>query len=177
MTDANNGLAEVFGNLGLFNKSGARFSGDSKYRYTLFRERAEGSGTVNFIMLNPSTADAQANDPTVERCQRRAWAMGYKRLVVTNIFALRSTDPKNLYSEVDPVGLDNDYWLVQVALTSDKVVCAWGSHGNYRDRGGLVERMLREQHIDLWQLRLTKKGEPSHPLYIPYNEEPKPWIL
>lgn len=160
----------------LFVRSGARFSSCGKYRYGLFRERDEGNGEVNFIMLNPSTADAETNDPTVERCQRRAWVMGYKRVTVTNLFALRSTDPQKLYKDEDPVGSENDYWLVMAAAEATIVICAWGLHGNYRGRGEEVRDMLRANGAKLYYLRLSKAGIPTHPLYLPYSEGPQLWI-
>ncbi len=161
----------------LYLKSGVLFSGDGVYRYTLHRERSEGSGMINFLMLNPSTADLETNDPTVERCQRRAFQMGYKKVVVTNLFALRSTDPKKLYKTADPIGPDNDFHILRCAAVADMVICAWGTHGDFKHRGYEVRLMLGKANIPLWCLKLTKTGIPAHPLYISYNVEPKPWIL
>ena len=94
--------------------SGATFSPCRRYRYTLWRQWDERP-PATFIMLNPSTADETANDPTVERCQRRAQAMGYGGVRVANIFALRSTDPRALYTAEDPVGPENDHALLTLA--------------------------------------------------------------
>ncbi|MEH6402829.1 MAG: DUF1643 domain-containing protein, partial [Sneathiella sp.] len=86
-----------------FKESGAEFSDCNKYRYSLWR-RWDAGPTVSFLMLNPSTADGSSNDPTVERCHRRAVAMGFGALEVINIFGFRATDPKDLKKAKDPVG-------------------------------------------------------------------------
>ena len=162
-------------NQSLFVKSGAYFSPDRLYRYNLWRERQEGRGTVNFIMLNPSTADETQNDPTVERCQRRAWSWGYKRLVVTNIFAYRATNPAELRHAVNPVGPDNDDWLLRSASLANLVVCAWGNHGTFLDRGFRVRQLLY-RWVPLNVLKLSKTGVPCHPLYLPYRLQPVAWV-
>src|SRR5581483_9586135 len=97
------------------------------YRYSLARFFGDG-GVVNFIMLNPSTADAETDDPTIRRCLGFAKAWGYGTLVVTNLFAYRATDPAELAKAGDPVGPDNDTRLWSEAQLSDLVVCAWGNH-------------------------------------------------
>ena len=87
-----------------------------------------GSGAV-FLMLNPSTADAIDNDPTVERCLRRALKMGFGGLMVCNTFAYRSTDPEKLYEVEDPVGPENDQIILARARSAGMVICGWGTHG------------------------------------------------
>jgi hypothetical protein len=123
-------------------------------------------------MLNPSTADEVENDPTVERCQRRAIQMGYNCLVVTNIFAFRSTDPKGLLEIADPVGPKNDYYLKYAANNADLIVCAWGTNGNLYGRGEEVARNILNGH-KLTALKLSKDGIPCHPLYLPYSLLPE----
>ena len=141
----------------------AVFSPCRLYRYTLTREFDAGQGTLNFIMLNPSTADETANDPTVERCERRAIAMGFRRLIVTNIFAFRSTDPKGMKAARDPVGPDNDIAIRGTALTSRMVIAAWGEHGKHLSRSKYVWKyLLKEAPVHV--LKLNKSGEPKHPL-------------
>src|SRR4051812_29394299 len=118
------------GSIGLFGQSSATFSGDGMYRFRLDRKWSDGVNYCNFLMLNPSTADAVANDPTVERCQRRAQLWGYDGLIVTNLFALRSTNPDKLKAVVDPVGNpDNDDAILEAATKSGIVICAWGNNG------------------------------------------------
>lgn len=127
-------------------------------------------------MLNPSTADEVSNDATIVRCVRRARELGFGRLMVTNLFAFRTTSPRLLWSEVDPVGTENDGTLLDVASASDLVVCAWGAHGTLRGRALSVTRALRDAGLALHALRLTAKGEPVHPLYVPYAMRPALWL-
>lgn len=152
--------------------TGATFSPCGTYRYRLWRIWDETSPAVNFIMLNPSTADAIANDPTVERCVRRAKALGYGGLVVTNLFAFRATDPGDMKAAGDPVGEENDAWLCQEAERCLVSIAAWGNHGSHLGRSEYVRKMLGKP---LCYLRLTKTGEPEHPLYVPYEVRPTEW--
>ena len=156
----------------LFMHGSAYFSPDRKHRYALFRTWEEGK-QVNFIGLNPSTATETVDDPTIRRCIRFAQAWGYGCLVMTNIFALRSTDPAGLKADA-PVGPENDESLVKCARESDLVVCAWGVHGEYLERGKQVETMLREI-AELRVFDLTRKGFPRHPLYLPKTAMHMAW--
>lgn len=150
--------------------SGARFSPCSRYRYLLWRKWDPEKPGLVFLMLNPSTANEVENDPTVERCQRRAFEMGYGGLTVVNIFAFRSTDPGALYVETDPVGPDNDAAILEAAATgAGMLICAWGGHGLYRDRGADVLRNLRAAGVRPYCLALNKDGTPRHPLYCSYD--------
>src|SRR5699024_7373053 len=121
-----------------------------------------------WLMLNPSTADARKNDPTVERVEHRAHAAGYGQMWVGNVFALRSTDPRQLYSHDDPVGPDNDAAIMAMAAQADAIFCGWGNHGQFMGRGEQVMTLLAEAGYTAQALRLTKAGEPGHPLYIGY---------
>lgn len=159
----------------LFINRGAIFSECQQYRYRLWRIWDESKPAVTFLMLNPSTADEIENDPTVERCERRARIMGYGGLQVVNIFALRSTDPNALYTHAEPVGKGNDEAIVAACHDAGVVICAWGSHGKYVGRGEQVAEMLTRDGIDLHYLKLNANGTPMHPLYVGYNELPKPW--
>jgi len=155
--------------------SGATFRDNRRYRYDLWRRWGPGT-YICFVGLNPSTADETQNDPTVERCERRAHTMGYGGLRVVNIFARRSTDPKELYwPSEDPVGPENDAYILRNARESSRVVCAWGTHGAHLGRGAAIEKMLRDAGVELYCLGLTKEGHPKHPLYIPYRTELRPW--
>ena len=148
-----------------------------EYRYNLFRwwtEDPADTRFVNFIMLNPSTADATQDDPTIRRCVHYAYSWGYSRMVVTNLFALRSTDPKVLMKHRDPVGPENDQHLVHWARSAALVVCAWGNEapGKRADR---VWQLLAG--VPLHYLRLNETGHPAHPLYLPANLRPLSWAL
>ena len=141
----------------------AIFDETGAYRYALYRSWDAGRGTCLFIMLNPSTADDQKDDPTVSRCIKYAQRCGYKELVVANTFALRSTDPTKLYGHPDPIGPKNNWYLKHLAKTADKIVCAWGNHGAYMGRGDAVIKMLSGR--ELYAFEITSKGQPKHPLY------------
>ncbi|PIQ96371.1 MAG: hypothetical protein COV67_09900 [Nitrospinae bacterium CG11_big_fil_rev_8_21_14_0_20_56_8] len=130
---------------------------------------------VHFIMLNPSTADAEKNDPTVERCQRFALRWGFGGLHVGNLFAFRSTLPENLKTHPDPVGPGNNRTLLYRARRAARVVCAWGNHGKHLDRAETVRALLRKHGIPLHVLRITRQGEPGHPLYLPKHSSIYPW--
>ena len=130
---------------------------------------------MNFVMLNPSTATEVQNDPTVERCERRARALGYGAFAVTNIFAWRDTDPKAMRAAHDPIGSENDGALIECALWADDVIAAWGAHGAHLERGAAVEQLLRTTRRPLYHLGLSKHGHPRHPLYLPYTQAPVPW--
>ena len=155
--------------------SEAQFSPCRRYRYRLWRVwgEAEPQRSLCMVMLNPSTADEHKNDPTVERCCRRARMWGYDRIDVVNIFALRSTDPRGLYQSADPVGGDNDAAILAAARDAHLTVAAWGNHGRLDGRGQQVLGMLRAAGIDLHALDVSKAGEPVHPLYQPYHKQPR----
>jgi len=156
-------------------ESVAEYSGCEAYRYALTRVWDAAAGKVVFVMLNPSTATEVQNDPTVERCERRARALGFGAFRVVNIFAYRATDPKVMRAQVDPVGPGNDAAILAAAVWADRVVCGWGSHGAHMDRGVAVEAVLRTLGRPLFQLGLTKAGQPKHPLYIGYDRQPEIW--
>lgn len=117
-------------------------------------------------MLNPSTATEDILDPTVTRCLRRAQAEGHARLVVANLFALRATDPRELYRHDDPVGPRNDEQILLAAQDADRLVVAWGVHGALKGRGQAVLALLREAGSKPFTLGKTKEGHPRHPLYV-----------
>jgi len=154
----------------------AVYSDCERYRYSLTRVWDKGRRRVMFVMLNPSTATEVQNDPTVERCERRARALGYGGFRVTNIFAWRETDPREMRRAPDPVGPANDKAIRDGAAWADDVVAAWGTHGAYLDRGPAVAALLRETGTPVLHLGLSKDGHPKHPLYIAYRHEPRPWL-
>ncbi len=156
-------------------QSSATYSDDERYRYQLTRVWAPAAGRVSFVMLNPSTATERQNDPTVERCERRARTLGFGAFRVVNIFAWRATDPRDMRAAADPVGPENDAAIVEAARWADQVICAWGTHGAHLGRGAAVEALLRETGRPLFHLGLSKAGHPRHPLYIAYAQEPQSW--
>jgi len=155
--------------------STAVYSDCEKYRYSLTRIwNPEGSKAL-FIMLNPSTATEVQNDPTVERCERRARTLGFGSFRVTNIFAWRDTDPRKMRAATDPVGPENDLTIMQSCTWADQIICAWGAHGEHLDRGKVMKVLLDRTGLPLLHLGLTKAGHPKHPLYIAYAQQPDLW--
>lgn len=135
------------------------------YRYDLIRRWGEG-GCVLWVMLNPSTADALVDDPTIRRCIGFTKAWGYNALTVVNLFALRATDPKALKGHRDPGGPKNvehiDYWV----RWADFGVAAWGAFDvGWKKRSG-IEATFRLAEKPLYCLGKTKNGSPRHPLYV-----------
>lgn len=158
-------------------EKGAALSACGLYRYGLRRTWDETLPILCWIMLNPSTADAEKDDATIRICMGRARRMGYGGINVVNLFALRSTDPKALYEAAYPVSepqlwFKNDVYIRTIARWSPMVICAWGDHGWLGGRGTIVLSMLRELGVKTKTLRLTKKGHPCHPLRISYDVRP-----
>lgn len=153
----------------------AVYSDCERYRYLLTRVWDPSGRRALFVMLNPSTATEVQNDPTVERCERRARALGFGAFRVTNIFAWRATDPKNMRAAEEPIGPGNDAAIADSVPWADQVICAWGTHGAHLDRGPQVEALLRATGERMYHLGLSKAGHPKHPLYIGYAEQPRIW--
>jgi hypothetical protein len=147
---------------------GAAFSPCRKYRYALWRRWETEKPYAMFVGLNPSTADEIEDDPTIRRCKRFASDWGYGCLVMTNLFAIRATDPKVMLAHDDPVGPENDDYLRYLARRAGIVVSAWGAHGGHRGRDFQVLRMIAGMH----HLGLTKAGKPRHPLYLRADTKP-----
>lgn len=155
--------------------SSARISADGKYRYVLTRDGwLGGNGSVAFVMLNPSTADAETDDRTIRRCIGFAQSWGFARLSVVNLYAYRATKPASLALVKDPVGPENDGWLHETGWTADEVVVAWGAHRFARKRAatalGLLQRGRGER---LKCITTTQAGYPAHPLYLRASERLK----
>jgi len=152
--------------------STALFSDCGTYRYTLVRVWDQARPRLNFVGLNPSTADAIQNDPTITRVLERARRGGFGSLVVTNLYALRSTDPRALATHPDPVGPLNDGYLIEEAAFADVVLVGWGSDRTARERARQVlERFAGLERLDLRCLGINRDGAPIHPLYVPYARE------
>jgi hypothetical protein len=126
-------------------------------------------------MLNPSTATEERNDPTIERCQRRAAALGLPAFAVVNLFAFRATRPADLRAAPAPIGPENDRLLMETARDAALILCGWGTHGAHLGRGAQVEALLRQAGVPLHHLGLTRDGHPRHPLYVSYGTGPQPW--
>ena len=133
------------------------------YRYFLSRQLGLDDLTVTFLGLNPSTADATRDDPTIRRCIGFARGWGGGTLQMVNLFALRSTNPRNLLAADDPIGSENDDWIDRAVSEADIVVAAWGVHGALRGRAlEIASRFPKSLQV----LGVTKAGMPRHPLYV-----------
>ena len=156
----------------------AVFSPDSKYRYLLTRRTGFGEKVVNFVMLNPSTAGAIKNDPTVRRCMgfANSWDCGW--LYITNLSPLRATDPRDLRKagpEPADVLEENLRTILETARSSDMVLVSWGAHGEAEGRAERVLAALREAGQEVHCLGTTKEGQPLHPLYLGAVTKPRPF--
>jgi|SRR5690349_11377452 len=151
-------------------KGGAREDRTGRYRFTLWRALPGGLGRVLFIMLNPSTAGARQDDPTIRRCIGFARAWGFARMDVVNLFALRATHPADLRRARDPVGAGNDRAIAAAARRADLVVAAWGVHGALAARDRAVRALLADRPLHC--LGVTRAGHPRHPLYLPAATRP-----
>lgn len=157
--------------------SGAIFSPCRRWRYLLWRRWDPELSVCNFIGLNPSTADEQADDPTIRRCIRFAADWGYGAVHMTNIFAFRATDPKVMMAAgSNAVGPRNNEYLLHTARAAELVIAAWGVGGGHLDREGHVIRMCAQTRIDLHALALSKDGHPRHPLYLRADLKPASYV-
>lgn len=152
----------------------ATLSSDRLYRYDLTRQWGTGS-SVLWVMLNPSTADADVDDPTIRRVVDFTQRWGCDKAVVVNLFALRATDPRDMLAHPSPVGADNDEWIRHHASSAELIVAAWGvAAKGVRDRAAVVQTMLRPFGT-LHCLERTVAGHPKHPLYVHSERKPQLW--
>ena len=149
----------------------ANISKDKIYRYTLSRPWDYTKPKVLFIGLNPSIADENIDDPTITRCINFAKDWGYGALLMANLFAFRSTYPKEIYLIDDPIGKDNDHYLLECVKQSDLIIACWGNNGTYMDR----EKIIKELVPNLYCLQKNKNGTPHHPLRLPRDINPIPF--
>jgi hypothetical protein len=140
----------------------AGFSRCKSYRYWLQRRWDDGPEIV-FVGLNPSTADAKTDDPTLRRIMGFCDNWGFSAVTVINLFAWRSQHPRELSKVQDPVGPRNNYWIKELCRGSEPVVAAWGNGGALHGRNQYALNRMPELHC----LGLTQQGHPRHPLYAP----------
>lgn len=152
----------------------AALSACQRYRYSLYRSWADGPFVV-FLMFNPSTADAQENDPTIRKCMGFSRTWGYPGMAVVNLFALRSTDPRALksVSYQEAVGPENDASILTALATASELICAWGCSAHMKtrlDRAKKVISMVRRTYpsMPIRCLGRSADGTPRHPLMLPY---------
>lgn len=152
-------------------ESEASYSACETWRYALTRRWGKGAPLL-WIMLNPSTATEERNDPTIERCERRTRMMGYNAMSIANLYAFRATAPRDLFAASDPAGPENDETVRRLAHEARAVICGWGVHGARDGRGSALATRLG---VPLMSLGTTKDGHPRHPLYVGYSVLPSPW--
>lgn len=153
---------------------GAIISPDGRYRYRLWRLWDSLAPVMVWIMLNPSTADASVDDPTIRKCIGFAKANGHGGIIVVNLFAWRATDPKELPRATDPIGPENDdhiQWACSAPILAT-VVAGWGSNKFAARRATAVKVLVRGAvGRDVNCFRRSESGAPWHPLYLPYSSQ------
>lgn len=152
------------------NKS-ANISNSGLYRYELVRVWDWDKPRLLYIMLNPSIADGLQDDATIRKCVGFADRLGFGSISVVNLFAYRATNPKELTKVEDPIGnMFNDDTILVAASNANLIIAAWGNMGEFMDRSIAIRRLLQRYTIHC--LGVTKAGEPRHPLYLPYSQDP-----
>lgn len=167
------------------------FSEDRAHRYTLWREwpvqdictfdphpdyyPGKPDQFVQFIGLNPSKADETMDDNTIRILRGFAQRWGFGALLMTNLFAFRATQPRDMKAAADPVGAGNDHWLTVYARAAGLVVACWSAHGNFKDRDLTVKKLFTTANIPLMCFGLTANNQPRHPLRLNYRTQPKPY--
>ena len=144
---------------------GAVFDVSGRYRYSLWRAWSAYHPRIAFVLLNPSTADEQRNDPTIRRCMGFARAWNFGSMEVVNLFAYRATDDRELLKTDDPIGEENNYYLVQAVELCSTVVVGWGTRGTLLARDRQILSLIAGRK-DVHCLGITKNGQPRHPLYL-----------
>lgn len=149
-------------------KRTAQLSPCGKFRYRLGRTWADAKPLV-FVMLNPSTADADVDDATIRRCVRFAQAHDFGAIDVVNLFAYRATKPQDLRRSGYLVGPDNDQHIAETVRDAGAVCVAWGANAADLERPQIVLPLIRAEGVQPQCLRITRSGHPEHPLFLPAN--------
>lgn len=165
-------------------RSDALISPCGLYRYWLSRTWDDALPVVCWIMLNPSTADASKDDPTIRRVTAFSRAWGFGGFVVVNLFALRATDPRQLLRAEYPIASPdhlmkfcenmNDFWILRQAM-SRRVIVAWGAGGALNRRDREVMDLLKGRKVEC--IGTTAARHPRHPLYLPATATPVPFLM
>ena len=155
-------------------KRAAAISDCEQYRYGLYRSWGWGDH-LRFVMLNPSTADGEVDDPTIRRCMGFAWSLGFDGLSVFNLYAFRATKPADLWRAEEPTGGQRNDDLLRELLRQAKavpVIAAWGVNAK-PERVDWLMSLRGSEHVKA--LGVTKSGAPRHPLYLRADATPEPW--
>lgn len=149
----------------------AEFSDCKNYRYSLSRIWEAERPKVLYIGLNPSSADALQDDPTIRRCIQFARSWGYGGMSIVNLFAFKHHDPKYLMKVKKPVGELNDDFIREHLQSHDNTVLIWGNHGAFQNRATEVLQWIKKPLC----IKINKSGQPAHPLYLKKNLKPIPF--
>lgn len=157
-------------------RGSAQISDCGRYRYALRRVWDDQLPRLVFVMLNPSTADANTDDPTIRKCVGFAQRWSFGSIAVVNLFAFRCTKPNGLIMQADPIGPMNDVAIKQETENlASSVIVAWGANGwGYPNRIAHVVALLKRA---LYCITTTNSGQPAHPLLLPYSLVPQPWSI
>ncbi|MDE2202706.1 MAG: DUF1643 domain-containing protein [Burkholderiaceae bacterium] len=151
-------------------KRSAVISECGRYRHILRRSWDASRPALTFIMLNPSTADADQDDPTIRKCIGFADRIGYGSIIVVNLFDYRATKPADLKRASFPSSAENGWWIAKAMQESaGDVICAWGVNARGLTMPVEVLRAIRNAGHVPYALRLTEDGIPWHPLMLPYS--------
>lgn len=153
--------------MNLFENNGAQFSSCRQYRYALWRIWDESKPLIMFIGLNPSTANEDQADPTINTVKALSSNWGYGGFYMMNLFAIVSPYPEVLKTHPDPLG-DNDGWIEKISAKCKDVVFAWGAFKEAKER---CQKMI-DQFPDALCIKILKDGSPKHPLYTPHHALP-----
>lgn len=166
----------------MFDTRAAVLSTDERYRYSLMRvasgiEQARRPGYLLWVGLNPSTADAFDDDPTIRRMAAFTLSYGFRWFIVANVYAFRATDPRALFKvpRADREGPDNREHLLRLSLQAEQVIACWGNRADHEDHDRTVSLLVKQQATrdqPLYCMGGTKQGRPEHPLYLPASRQP-----
>ncbi len=157
-------------------KRTAIFDATGRYRYQLGRQwQAQGS-QVTFVMLNPSRADTFRDDPTLRACIQFARRWNYAGLTVVNLFGYRTPHPADLKAAEDPIGPENDDYVLEAAIAAQQIVLAWGNWGSLQGRDRHILTLLSPYKSKLTCLQRNRSGQPRHPLYIKRDNPLRPFF-
>jgi len=165
-------MAQLFLDLG--DTKGAVISPCMRYRYVLWRMWGKAR-KLTLIGLNPSVADAKKDDPTMKKIVKLAQKLGYGGVHMLNLFAWRDKSPEAMKKAKDPIGPENDKYLLEFTQAETDVVVCWGAHGTYLDRGREVLELIGRD--DLKCFGLCQNGQPKHPLFLSSDTKLEDFVL
>jgi hypothetical protein len=156
----------------------ATISDCNLYRYNLMRKwNLEGNNLVSFIGLNPSTADANKDDPTLLRCINFSKSLGFDGLILVNLFAYRSKSPTVMKQHTSPVGVENDIYIIDAIDQTNKTILCWGNNGTHKSRNLELYDLIKTHRESYYCLGKTMNNHPKHPLYLSRDTALEPFII